>query len=323
MPSSPFYTTKEIGHGTGLGLSQVYVLRQAIRRPREALQRWSKLGTTVKLYLPRLLSEEAGVAPPETAAPLPRSGGGAQTILVVEDDEDVRANTTGIVRELGYTVLEAPLAATALHLLERHPEIKLLFTDIGLPGGPMNGRQLADAARKVRPDLKVLFTTGYAAMPSCMTVGSIPAVVLIPKPFTYAAVAAKLANMLDEPTGPPRILLVEDEVLVRNGRHRPARGSRLSCRDRRIGDGSDEQIKLDGRRHRPGDRRYRLARHQGRRAGGRAARPPSDFSHHRGERLRRPRSAPTLSPATRASTFIRKPYTQDDLRRAVPPLHDN
>jgi CheY-like chemotaxis protein len=132
----------------------------------------------------------------------------------VEDDDDVRANTTGILRELGYTVLEASLAASALHLLERHPEIRLLFTDIGLPGG-MNGRQLADAARKIRPDLKVLFTTGYARNAIVHDGRLDPGIVLIPKPFTYAAVAAKLADLLDEPKGPPRILLVEDEVLVR------------------------------------------------------------------------------------------------------------
>src|SRR5207245_9810026 len=96
----------------------------------------------------------------EAAAPAPRSAGG-QTILVVEDDDDVRANTTGILRELGYAVLEAPDSAAALHLLEAHPEIRLLFMHVGLPA-VMSGRQLADARRQTRPELKVLFPTGYA-----------------------------------------------------------------------------------------------------------------------------------------------------------------
>ncbi len=170
------------------------------------------LGTTVKLYLPRQLSEEAAVAAPEAATPVPR-GSAAQTILAVEDDDDVRANTTGILRELGYTVLEASTAAAALHLIDGHPEISLLFTDIGLPGG-MNGRQLADAARKLRPDLKVLFTTGYARNAIVHDGRLDPGVVLLPKPFTYAAVAAKLSDLLDEHAGPPRVLLVEDEILV-------------------------------------------------------------------------------------------------------------
>ncbi len=154
----PFYTTKDVGHGTGLGLSQVYGF---VKQSGGHVKIYSELGTgtTVKLYLPRLHSEE-DVALPEPAPVAPRSVG-ADTILVVEDDEDVRANTTGILRELGYTVLEAPAAAAALQLVESRPEIRLLFTDIGLPGG-MNGRQLADAARTLRPDLKVLFTTGYA-----------------------------------------------------------------------------------------------------------------------------------------------------------------
>jgi PAS domain S-box-containing protein len=206
----PFYTTKDVGHGTGLGLSQVYGF---VKQSGGHVKIYSEVGrgTTVKLYLPRLLSDEEGVALPE-AVVAPRSSSG-QTILVVEDDEDVRANTTGILRELGYAVLEASAAAQALHLLEGHPEIKLLFTDIGLPGG-MNGRQLADAARKLRPGLKVLFTTGYARNAIVHGGRLDPGIVLIPKPFTYAAVAAKLNDLLDEQSGPPRVLLVEDEVLV-------------------------------------------------------------------------------------------------------------
>ena len=96
----------------------------------------------------------------------------------------------------------------------RHPEIELLFTDVGLPGG-MNGRQLADEARKRRPDLKVLFTTGYARNAIVHDGRLDPGVELITKPFTYAAVAAKLRDILDTRARPARILLVEDEALVR------------------------------------------------------------------------------------------------------------
>ena len=207
----PFYTTKDVGHGTGLGLSQVYGF---VKQSGGHVKLYSEvgLGTTVKLYLPRLHSEE-DVAVPEPARAVPRSAGG-ETVLVVEDDDDVRANTTGMVRELGYTVLEAPAAAAALKLIESRPEIRLLFTDVGLPDG-MNGRQLVDAARRLRPDLKVLFTTGYARNAIVHDGRLDPGVVLLPKPFTFVALAGKLADMLGRSSGPLRVLLVEDEVLVR------------------------------------------------------------------------------------------------------------
>jgi CheY-like chemotaxis protein len=186
----PFYTTKDVGQGTGLGLSQVDgFVKQSGGHLK--LYREPGLGTTVKLYLPRLLSDDATAGVTEAATPAPLSSDG-QAILVVEDDDDVRANTTGILRELGYAVLEAPSGAAALHLLEAHPEIKLLFTDVGLPGG-MNGRQLADAARRARPGLKVLFTTGYARNAIVHDGRLDPGVVLIPKPFTYAGRADRPA----------------------------------------------------------------------------------------------------------------------------------
>jgi CheY-like chemotaxis protein len=132
--------------------------------------------------------------------------------LVVEDENDVRAHTSGIVSELGYRVLEAANGAAALQILERHPEVVLLFTDVGLPGG-MNGRQLADAARKGRPDLKVLFTTGYARN-AIVHEGRLDAgVSLLPKPFTYAALASKLSDVLETSEG-IRILLVAGEASI-------------------------------------------------------------------------------------------------------------
>jgi CheY-like chemotaxis protein len=132
--------------------------------------------------------------------------------LVVEDEDAVRAYTAGIVSELGYRVLEAANGGSALQIVERHPEIALLFTDVGLPGG-MNGRQLVDAARKVRPNLKVVFTTGYARNAIVHDGRLDPGVSLLPKPFTYAAVASKISDIL-EGSETVRVLLVEDEALI-------------------------------------------------------------------------------------------------------------
>jgi signal transduction histidine kinase/DNA-binding response OmpR family regulator len=207
----PFFTTKDIGHGTGLGLSQVYGFA---KQSGGHIKLYSEPGngTTVKLYLPRLLSSNESDVLPVTPTQAPGSVSG-ETILVVEDDPDVRANTTGILRELNYKVLEAPLGSIALHLIETHPEIDLLFSDVGLPGG-MDGKQLADAAHKIRPGLRVLFTTGYARNAIVHGGRLDPGVQLLPKPFTYAAVATKLAEILGSTSKEPRVLLVEDEILV-------------------------------------------------------------------------------------------------------------
>lgn len=206
----PFYTTKDIGQGTGLGLSQVYGF---VKQSGGHVKIYSEVGegTTVKLYLPRLHSDDSSIAD-ELNEPAPRAGSG-QLILAVEDDHDVRAYTCGILRELGYVVLEAETGAAGLQMLERYPEIALLFTDVGLPGG-MNGRQLADEARKIRPDLKVLFTTGYARNAIVHDGRLDPGVVLLPKPFTYAGLGAKLNDLLLDSSHIRRVLLVEDNELV-------------------------------------------------------------------------------------------------------------
>ncbi len=190
----PFFTTKEVGRGSGLGLSQVYgFMRQSDGHA--AIYSEPGEGTTVKLYLPRLTAAEA---PQEAAAEArPVAGGGAQElVLIVEDDDDVRANTVGMVRELGYGVVEAADGETALRVLERQPAVRLLFTDIGLPGG-LNGRQLADEAQRRRPALSVLFTTGYARNAIVHHGRLDPGVEVIGKPFTYLALAAKIRQMLD------------------------------------------------------------------------------------------------------------------------------
>ncbi len=206
----PFFTTKDVGHGTGLGLSQVYGF---VKQSGGHVKLYSELGhgTTVKIYLPRVLSSVAAVEPEQQI----QAPGATRTesVLVVEDDDDVRAYTTGILRELGYRVVEAPDAKSALAVLQADPEIKVLFTDVGLPGG-MNGRQLADEARRRRPDLRVLFTTGYARNAIVHDGRLDPGVQLITKPFTYVALAAKLRDVIDAAPSSNRILVVEDEVLL-------------------------------------------------------------------------------------------------------------
>ncbi|RPI41228.1 MAG: response regulator, partial [Hyphomicrobiaceae bacterium] len=208
----PFFTTEDVGHGTGLGLSQVYGF---VKQSGGHVKIYSEVnqGTTIKIYLPRLHAAEIATPPPKPAAPLAR-GQASETILVVEDDPDVRNHTKAVLGELGYRTFEAGTGRAALQLLKTHPEIKLLFTDVGLPGG-MNGRELADDARRLNADLKVLMTTGYARNAIVHDGKLDPGVQLITKPFTYAALAAKVRSILDAPPRSGRILLVEDEPLIR------------------------------------------------------------------------------------------------------------
>src|SRR5205085_5591011 len=131
---------------------------------------------------------------------------------LVEDNDDVRGHAGEILAELGYRVLTARDGPTALTLLGTSPDVRLLFTDVGLPGG-MNGRQLADEARRRRPDLKVLFTTGYARNAIVHDGRLDPGVELITKPFAQAALASRLRDILDARRVPGRVLLVEDEPL--------------------------------------------------------------------------------------------------------------
>ena len=260
------------------------------------------LGTTVKLYLPRLLSERQAASPcRKRAAPAPRSASAETDPRRRGRRRRARPIRPASCASWATRVLEARLPRPALQLLERHPEIKLLFTDVGLPGG-MNGRQLADAARSgpARPQGAV----HHRLCPQChraSTAGSIPASCSSPSRSPMPPSPPSSPTSSTSRRAPPRILLVEDEVLVPHGRHRPARGSRLSRRHRRVGDGSDEQGQADGRRHRPGDRRYRPARHQGRRAGGRAARSPSRICPSSWRAATTTRRCSNASPTTRAS----------------------
>jgi CheY-like chemotaxis protein len=188
----PFFTTKEVGKGSGLGLSQVYGF---VKQSGGHAKLYSEHGhgTTAKLYLPRAMPAQAALnaAPPERL----EGAGRDQTILVVEDDEDVRAYAVDTLRELGYRVLEASDGSAALRLLSAHTEVRLLLADVGLPDG-MNGRQLADEARRKRPDLKVLFTTGYGGDAVIPQARPDPGLELIAKPFSYAALSAKIRRML-------------------------------------------------------------------------------------------------------------------------------
>jgi CheY-like chemotaxis protein len=189
----PFFTTKDAGHGTGLGLSQVYGF---IKQSNGHVKLYSEpgQGTAVKLYLPRLMADE----PDEVVDKVHQTvvHGRGETILVVEDEPAVREYSASSLRELGYRVLAAGDGKAALRLLARDEAIALLFTDVGLPGG-MTGRQLVEAARARRPKLKVVYTTGYAR--NAIVHGGVldPGTEMLPKPFSLAALAAKIRAVLD------------------------------------------------------------------------------------------------------------------------------
>jgi two-component system NtrC family sensor kinase len=192
----PFFTTKPTGMGTGLGLSMVYGF---LKQSNGHIKIYSEPGegTTIKLYFPRI-GEQRGL-PDWTeriaARPAP-SARGSETILLVEDDEEVRKFATEVLREQGYTVHAAVDGANALRLLESESNISLLFTDVVLPGG-MNGRQLADEARHRKPELKVLYATGYTRN-AIIHQGRLDAEVeLLTKPFAADALARKIRQILN------------------------------------------------------------------------------------------------------------------------------
>ncbi|HTJ63317.1 MAG TPA: ATP-binding protein [Alphaproteobacteria bacterium] len=190
----PFFTTKDIGKGTGLGLSQVYGF---VLQSKGHVRIYSEqgAGTVVKLYLPRWTGPDVEVTPVSQELPLPGARPG-ETILVVEDHDDLRGYSAGALREMGYQVLEAPDAARAAAILKADAKIDLLFTDVVLPGG-MNGRQLAEQAVADRPALKVLYATGYTRN-AIIHNGQLDAgVQLLGKPFTYGELAAKIRAVLD------------------------------------------------------------------------------------------------------------------------------
>jgi CheY-like chemotaxis protein len=192
----PFFTTKEAGRGTGLGLSMIYGF---VKQSGGHVTIYSEEGhgTTVRLYFPRYLGEvplDQSVAKRATAG-----ASTGETILVVEDHDDVRDYARSILSELGYRVLQAANADEALLVLQSEPRVDVLFTDVVLPG--KSGRALADAAVEMKPDLRVLYATGYSRNAIVHHGRLDPGVRLITKPFTFDQLAARIRDLLDEPPG--------------------------------------------------------------------------------------------------------------------------
>ncbi|WP_404481594.1 PAS domain S-box protein [Novosphingobium sp. BL-52-GroH] len=191
----PFFTTKPIGQGTGLGLSMIYGFA---KQSGGQVRIYSEVGdgTTVCIYLPRHYGDEARETASPLEAPLAAAEAG-ETILVVDDEPSVRMLVTDILEDLGYTVIEAADSASGLRVLQSDIRIDLLVSDVGLPGG-MNGRQMADAGRQVRPDLKVLFITGYAEN-SVIGNGHLqPGMQVLTKPFVVETLASRVRDMMAE-----------------------------------------------------------------------------------------------------------------------------
>ncbi|MCP2021086.1 UNVERIFIED_ORG: PAS domain S-box-containing protein [Pseudomonas reinekei] len=191
----PFFTTKPIGQGTGLGLSMIYGFAQQ-SGGHVSLFSLPGRGTSVRLYLPRLHSTEPEkvLSPVVGEAPAAIAG---ETVMLVEDDAAVRMLVLDLLRELGYRAHEAEDAKDALPVLESDLRVDLLVTDVGLPG--MNGRQLAEIARQHRPELKVLFMTGYAEIASERQGFLEEGMDMVTKPFSIDLLANKIRTMIGQP----------------------------------------------------------------------------------------------------------------------------
>ena len=188
----PFFTTKPLGKGTGLGLSMVYgFVRQS--GGQVVVDSAPGRGTRMSLLLPRHLGEAEADEP---AVPLKVAGGAGETILLIDDDDAVRHLITELLQEAGYCVLAVRDGPAALQLLQGHEPIGLLLTDVGLPGG-MNGRQVADTGRELRPQLKVLFITGYAETTALGNALAEDRMEVLTKPFELPVLLAKVREMLD------------------------------------------------------------------------------------------------------------------------------
>jgi PAS domain S-box-containing protein len=190
----PFFTTKPIGQGTGLGLSMIYGF---IRQSEGYTKIFSQLGrgTCLQLFLPRY-SGEVAVEAPRDAGPVALPGGDGETVLVIEDEPVVRGLIVDVLAELGFSALEATDGTAGLEILRSEKRIDLLISDVGLPG--MNGRQLADAARLLRPRLKVIFMTGYAEVAASAQGFLEPGMAMITKPFAMAELAEKIRAAVED-----------------------------------------------------------------------------------------------------------------------------
>lgn len=189
----PFFTTKPIGQGTGLGLSMIYgFAKQSGGQVR--IHSEIGLGTAVCVYLPQFNGDVAAVTRGRVALSVD-SAQAKETVLVVDDEPSVRMLITEVLQEIGYTVIEAADSLAGLKLLQSNIPIDLLISDVGLPGG-MNGRQMADAARQTRPDLKVLFITGYA---DNLVIGNghlDTGMQILTKPFALDTLTARVRKMV-------------------------------------------------------------------------------------------------------------------------------
>ncbi|MDZ4361797.1 PAS domain S-box protein [Brevundimonas sp.] len=189
----PFFTTKPMGQGTGLGLSMIHGF---VRQSGGQVRIYSEMGkgTTMCLYLPRYLG---GVDGNEDTSITPvAEGGHGETVLIIDDEETVRMLIAEVLGDAGYNVIEAPDGPSGLDILRSDRRIDLLVSDVGLPGG-MNGRQVADAARVSRPDLKVLFITGYAENAAVGNGLLAPGMEVLTKPFVMGDLAAKVHDLIE------------------------------------------------------------------------------------------------------------------------------
>ncbi|RYY05355.1 MAG: response regulator, partial [Alphaproteobacteria bacterium] len=189
----PFFTTKPLGLGTGLGLSMIYGFA---RQSGGHVRIYSEVGegTNVCIYLPRHFGEAEDTETVAGHAEAPRANAG-ETVLVVDDEPTVRMLVMEVLEELGYAAIEAADGASGLKLLQSDIRIDLLVTDVGLPGG-MNGRQMADAARIGRPDLKILFITGYAENAVVGNGHLDPGMHVMTKPFAMEALATRIKDLI-------------------------------------------------------------------------------------------------------------------------------
>jgi PAS domain S-box-containing protein len=189
----PFFTTKPLGQGTGLGLSMTYGF---VRQSGGQVRIYSEVGkgTTMCLYLPRYVGAMA--ADDESEPTVSVDQGDGETVLVIDDEPTVRMLIVEVLKENGYSAIEAADGPSGLRILQSDTRVDLLISDVGLPGG-LNGRQIADAARQTRPNLKVLFITGYAENAAVGNGHLDPGMEIITKPFAIATLGAKIRELID------------------------------------------------------------------------------------------------------------------------------